>query len=253
MRMSRLRGLSRVAVPIRLVPVGLVAAVSLTLLSAQEQPGPNSPFAPLPPGGQWTYQLHIPKPTRVPVDAQWVGMEGLLGSSVTHGMLRRDAGTWPVLVSINELESPSVAKAVVGKELADLFFAPVLSETRLQLSRRTNTTSMLELRGTVQMKDSKVTPIVLAQGLAALPIDGKTRVEEGAWIAEPTRGPIEVPAGRFNDLIHSRITKPAAGQYTVAHVVESWLARNVGLIKLAVVSTTGEAFYTIELTSYKLK
>jgi hypothetical protein len=250
MRFRRIRGLA----PSLCLPfLALVGEASLTAIAAQEQSSPSSSFAPLPSGGQWAYQLHIPKATQVPVDPEWVGMEGLIGSSVTHGMLRRDAGTWPVVVSVNELVSPSVAKVAVGKELEGLLFAPLLSETRLQLSPRSKTTLVLEFRGTVQMKDPKKEPMVLAQWLAALPADGRTKVEEGAWLAEPMPGPIAVPAGQFKDLIHSRITKPAAGSYTVSHVVESWLARGVGLIKLAVLSSTGEAFYTVELASYKLK
>ena len=254
MKFKRTRGHPTLALALPLSFLTLLAGASLTPSAAQEQASPSSPFAPLPSGGQWTYKLQIPKPAEVPVAPELVGMEGLIGSSVTHGMLPRKVGTWLVVVSVNELLSPSVAKATLGKELQEIFFpTTILTETRFQLSRRSKSTLVLEFRGTAKMNDPKQEPLVEAQWLAALPADGKTRVEEGAWFAEPIPGPIAVPAGQFKDLIHSRITKPAAGDYTVAHVVESWLARGVGLIKLAVLSSTGEAYYTLELVSYKLK
>ena len=213
-------------------------SIACWLAAGAGQTPPASPFAPLASGASWTYKLTFPKAGRIPLDVEWVGMEGLIGTSVTHGMRDVKEGTTQVTMSIGEVVSPDVAKATVSRDLTLLFFGPEITESRLMLVSRDKTT-LLQLHGHVAMKDPSAKPMVLAQTLAVLP-------------GEPS-GPITVPAGTFRSVVHSRIKKPAAGSYTVAHTIDAWLARGIGLVKMVVSSEAGEPFYTLELQSSTVK
>jgi hypothetical protein len=210
-----------------------------------------SKYAPLAAGSAWEYQLTIPKATQVPVAPYFIQPRGLLGSSATNGMLRRDAVTAKVSVKVIEASSPMVAKIDVTPELLALWFAVHTSEVRMAVGPAGTDIAGLEVQGVMKMNDPKTEPWILGTRLASFPVDEKQTVKMEGFLAEVGTTPLTVGAKKYAKTLHSRATG-GDGQYTSKHVVESWLAEGIGLVKLLVSSVEGEPIYTLELTGYSV-
>src|SRR5688572_1724135 len=107
----------------------LLMLISVSLvISAQGQPQrktetavPNrvtddKKYFPLKVGNEWHYELEIPKETYVPYDPFFIEPNGLLGTSVTNGSIKRAAGTHKFSMKITEVIRDSEAKVEFAEE-----------------------------------------------------------------------------------------------------------------------------------------
>src|SRR5688500_15917277 len=73
-------------------------------------------YFPLKVGNEWHYELQIPKETQVPYDPYFIEPNGLLGTSVTNGSIKREAVTQRLSIKITEVVSDSEAKVEIAEE-----------------------------------------------------------------------------------------------------------------------------------------
>jgi hypothetical protein len=218
---------------------------------AQEQTGSaRSKYLPLVTGSEWTYQLTIPAATRVPVAAFFIEPDGLLATSITNGMLQRNAGSWTIHVRVIDTAAPSVVRVDIPRELLSLWFAVEMTEIRMMVTSDGSDTLALEIHGSMKMQDAKTKPWILGQRLALLPANESKPAQGEGYLAELSTDPVVVGAGRFPKTVHSRETR-GDGRYAAKHIVETWLAEGIGLVKLVVAGTDGKPIYTLELKGYK--
>ena len=201
-------------------------------------------YAPLAAGSTWDYQLTIPSAVRVPMAPYFIEPDGMMASSITNGMLEREGGSWSVSIRVVEAISPDAARIEVSPELLSLWFNLELAETRIAI-RRSSTYGVLEIQGVTKKEE----PWILGMPVASFLFDEAEPVELNGFLVEAGTAPLIVGTREFSRTIHSRETR-GDGQYAANHIVDSWLADGVGLVKLLVSSVEGEPIYGLELTGY---
>ncbi len=224
-------------------------------------------------GSEWTYELVFSQPGSVLYDPYFPNSP-LLSSSVTHGTGKvRPSGS--MVLSLKAVP-PATANSVtleLNDDAKRFWFAPEIKQVRLvsvsstdnlpenhpwrRLAPFATALVALELHGEVSFDEPTPNPWVLGQILAIVPADGKSRVEKDGWLVEPVTSPITVPAGTFNQVIHSRIPRgeappspPQRSDRPAPHIVESWVARPVGLVRSVVAAPDGRVLYELRLTKY---
>ena len=229
---------------------------------------------PLAAGHEWIYQLTFPALVPIRHDPYFVNV-GMLATSITHGTTRNphEAGTSTISIKILESASADTAKLEINEEGMRLWFAVKIKEARYVVTKSTDTLPAnhpwkelrplpsnllaLELHGVMDMKD-EANPWVLGQVLAVVPTDGMSKLDVGGWLVEPEAASVTVPAGSFRNLVHSRIPrgeKPvsafAPSSHPAPHLIDSWVAPGVGLVKSTVTDEDGRVLYRLELTDHK--
>jgi len=226
----------------------LLALIPPLFLAAQAQPQkpetavPNrvtdpKKYFPLKAGNEWHYELQIPKETYVPYDPYFVEPNGLLGTSVTNGSIKREAVTQKFSMKITEVIRDSEAKVEFAEEgLKLLWFVNDIKEARLAIVPQDKGVSIVEVRGFMRKPEGWILGHLLAQ------FSGD----------EMQSAPVRVPAGTFSKVIHSTIPH-SRSNYTPAYTQETWLAEGVGLIRAIALDANKNVIYKLELNSYQVK
>jgi len=266
----------------RFIPV--IAIVTMLASAASAQPAEIASSAkafPLTVGSEWTYQVQFAVATPLWYDPYFI-QPSLVATSVTHGTTSKLRGPGPGVsftVKVTGTESPGVALVEVSSDGLHHWFAPTMINPKLAVASSTGTfpeghpwmkkcevaadkwepvlplsqpVEVLELRGTIQMDKEPKEPWILGRMLAAVPADGKSRIEKCGWLAEKSAEPVTVPAGTYTNVFHSRF-KQGTGDETPPHVVESWVAPGVGLVKSTVLDSENKPRYSIVLTSVTIR
>jgi len=109
----------------------------------------------------------------------------------------------------------------------------------------------LEMHTTPCSKDNKPSrELAVGEILGVVPVDRNSRISRYGWSSEPEIEPVTVPSGKYSQAIRSKFPR-GDGQQVVEHVVESWIAEGVGLIKYRVTEKKGTPFYTVALKSVR--
>ena len=104
-------------------------------------------YFPLKAGNEWHYELQIPKETYVPYDPYFIEPNGLLGTSITNGSIKRAAVTQKFSMKITEVISDSEAKVEITEEGRKLlWFVNDIKEARLAIVPQGKSVS-IEVRG----------------------------------------------------------------------------------------------------------
>jgi hypothetical protein len=225
---------------------------------------------------EWTYELQIHGLAGIHFDPYFVNTV-LLGSSLSHGS-RRNAAEG----SSSRLTVRASGPAVNGEQRLELdeaakktFFGPSITKASLVVISTLDSLAenhpwnfkgqdkdgtykpllpfpqavlALEIRGTMDMKGDD--PWILSEMLAFVPADGKTAIDHLGWSSRLLSEPVELPAGSFKRVFHSRRPR-GDGRNSERHTLESWVAEGVGLIKAAAVNQAGAPIYSLQLVSYK--
>ena len=193
-------------------------------------------YFPLKVGNEWHYELQIPKETHVPYDPYFIEPNGLLGTSVTNGSIKRAAVTQKFSMKITEVISDSEAKVEIAEEGRKLlWFVNDIKEARLAIVPQEKGLS-IEIRGFM------VKPAGWILGHALAQFSGDEAPSE----------PVRVAAGTFSKVIQSTIPH-SRSNYTPAYTQETWLAEGVGLIKAIALDADKNVIYQLELNTYLLK
>lgn len=238
------------------------------LLTAARYFGLNEPR-------EWTYEVTFDT-TRIYYFPYIVKPAGLVTSNVTHGLMESKSRslTFSIKTSGSYDDQPlSVALDDAGK----LFWsAASVCESKFVLVRSGSglpgthpwsgkgrdddgqwkpfqpfSTELLglELRITLCSKDNKPTDFVVSEILGIIPVDTKSRISRYGWASAPAVEPITVPAGKYSRLIYSKFPR-GNGQEAPEHVVETWVAEGIGLVKYRV-TEKGAPVYTVALKSVR--
>ena len=194
-------------------------------------------YFPLKAGNEWHYELQIPKETYVPYNPYFIEPNGLLGTSVTNGSIKREAVTQNFSMKITEVISDSEAKVEIAEEGRKLlWFVNDIKEARLVIVSQDKGVLMVEVRGFM------VNPAGWILGHALAQFSGD----------EKPSAPVRVPAGTFSKVIQSTIPH-SRSNYTPAYTQETWLAEGVGLIRAIALDADKNVIYTLELNRYQVK
>lgn len=224
---------------------------------------------------EWIYEVTFETP-RIFYSPFDVNTAGLLGTSVTHGS--RQINTPLITFSLKTLEpfNDKSIPVVIDDPGKRFWFAPSLCKSELVVVRSGAPPPeghpwagkgrdedgqwkpfqpfpaemlALDLHLTPCSKDNKPMDWVLGEILGLVPADGRSRFSRYGWISAPASEPVVVPAGTYSRVRYSKFPR-GDGQYSPDHLVESWLAEGVGLIKYRV-SEKGATVYTATLKSVR--
>jgi hypothetical protein len=224
-----------------LIPVSLIIAAQGQPQRKPETAVPDrmtdpKKYFPLKLGNEWHYELEIPKETYFPYDPYFIEPNGLLGTSVTNGSIKRTAVTQKFSMKITEVISDSEAKVEIAEEGRKLlWFVNDIKEARLAIVPQEKGVS-IEVRGFM------VKPAGWILGHALAQFSGN----------EAPSAPVRIAAGTFSKVIQSTIPH-ARSNYTPAYTQETWFAQDVGLIKAIALDADKNVIYKLELNSYQVK
>lgn len=258
----------------RYVVIGLML-VGGWRVAIDQGPRPTAvalPFWQLVAGSEWVYDLVFSEQSSVFYDP-YITNSFLLSSNVTHGTGKpRPVGSTTLTLKAIAAAAENKVTVELNEEAKRLWFAPTITRASLVAVASGGPLSdnhpwrgltpvptgliALELHGEMSFEKPTPDPWVLGQILAIVPADGKSRVEKAGWLVESIVTPVTVPAGTFTGVIHSRMPRgeePSPFQRPTRpapHVVESWAAPRVGLIRSIVSTPDGRVRYELRLKAH---
>jgi hypothetical protein len=206
-----------------------VSLLTVTIGTAQAAP-PSTSFLPLAEGKQWSYRLSVPRQTQVPYDVFFLSPQGMMGSSLTNGMLDWSPTDDTVTVKIVRLIGENEA-VVELNELGRRLLLPPAELKEVRFVRRTGDAGVsLELHGHLAKPDGWI----VGHRLVALS-DTATPVA------------FEVRGERYAKVLESKVEHSRMAQYTPDFSVRAWVAEGLGIVQLGAFDAAGELLYRLQL------
>lgn len=217
---------------------------------------------------EWAYEVMFDSP-RVFYSPYFLGsLADLTGSSTTHGF--KTAKGREITFSVRAAPIPDKDQdvPVVLDEAASQFWfgRPSVCGAKLVIVRSSSVPDghpwkrnavlsafpkellALELHVAPCSKDGKPLDWGLGEILGMAAGDWRSNVSLNGWLATAV-GPVAVSAGTYPRAMYSKFPR-GDGQFAPRHVVESWIAEGVGLIKYRV-TQDGALVYEVRLTGVR--
>jgi len=201
----------------------------------------NSYF-PIEEGVKWTYRVDFPKNCSLPYMPWFIYPEGLISTSMTHGMGSWNEGqiNFEILVNeVFEIKSDSTTWNISLSSPGNSFYFYISSfnSNRLQLII-SNEKADLNIIGEMDMDPPRWQ---IARALARLTSEDLSE-----------KFNISVPAGDYSNCVKSIVNINGDGThvYSGTYPIEIYLAPNVGIAKAIGKDRDGTVLYTLELTEF---
>lgn len=199
-----------------------------------------SDYFPIEKGTKWTYSVNFPANCEVPYSPWFEYPDGLLGTSLTHGMGSWSKGQINFEILVNDVVETTSNSTTWDVSLSNTgqkfyFYSTSFHSIHLQLVID-NENADLNIIGEMDMDPPRW---LIARALARLTSADLSQNHS-----------ISVPAGDFSNCVKSTVNIYGDGTYVPSgkYPVEIFLAPYAGIVKATGKAKDGTVLYTLELT-----
>jgi hypothetical protein len=201
-------------------------------------------YFPIAKGAKWEYRVDFPQNCNVPYSPWFEYPEGMLGTSITHGMGSWNAGQIDFEMLINDIYETSSNSSTWDISLSELglkfyFYRTDTDATqcRLRLTIE-NGNANLDLIAVLPIGDPNW---VIARSLARVNSEDLNQTFD-----------VSVPSGEYKNCVKSVVNIYGDGTYVPSgtYPIETYLAPNVGVVKAVGKDRNGTILYTLELSNF---
>jgi hypothetical protein len=187
-------------------------------------------------GAKWEYRVNFSQNCNVPYSPWFEYPEGILSTSLTHGMGSWNAGQIDFEILINDIYEKSSNSSTWDISLNDLgkkfyFYGTFYDSTRLRLNIESGN-AKFDLIGVMSGAPPRMR---IARALARLTDEDLSQ-----------KFNISVPAGEFKNCVKTVVNVYYNGTYPI----ETYLAPNVGIVKAIGKNKDDGTLYTLELSKF---